>query len=130
MFTVLCRVDNATIWYPNAKLYSEPMINLSKSKNKWEKLLVRVFDAASYSRGWPPPPHQLLVDLATPFAALLDRLNTALPAFFKTLPTEFSGAYTLVLRDVKDPLKGQVAVFYEFAHCGRHRVRAYIQHQL
>ena len=41
MFTVLCRVDNAIIWYPNAKLYSEPMINLSKSKNKWEKLLVR-----------------------------------------------------------------------------------------
>ena len=65
-----------------------------------------------------PPSLQLLVDLATPFAALLDRLNSALPALFKTLPSEFSGAYTLVLRDVKDPLKGQVAVFYEFAHCG------------
>jgi hypothetical protein len=64
-----------------------------------------------------PPSLQLLVDLATPFAALLDRLNSALPALFKTLPSEFSGAYTLVLRDVRrDKYNGRVVASVEIGN--------------
>lgn len=95
--TKVKRWDGAIIYFPNIVLDSNPLVNLSRSSNKWESF-------------------KLWCDIGTPaisFDVLRERIKVYLDA-----EAEFSGEFTAIVLAAGDPMKIQLGIFFEFSFNG------------
>ncbi|KAK9844135.1 hypothetical protein WJX81_005562 [Elliptochloris bilobata] len=98
--TTLLRWDGVKIWYPNAKLLLEPVMNVARSNNRWEGF-------------------KALVDIITP-ASVFEAVDAAVTAHMKSekAATEFTGEHICVANFATDPQKVTLCVWWEFSHPG------------
>eukprot|EP00891_Asterochloris_glomerata_P004863 jgi/Astpho2/4863/Aster-05797 len=104
--TVMRRSDGARLWYPNAKLSQNAVINISRSENKSERFKVSNI-----------VPQLFLVDHTTP-ASVLEAISKAVEHHYQQHPGEFDSKKSVLFRDCSDPLKIMLAVSFTFSHCG------------
>lgn len=95
---VLRRWDGARLWWPNNLLSANPLINLSRSNNKWEDL-------------------EVYVDISTP-AEVWDVLRKAVEEYTADHPESFSGQCAIFCFGASDPLKLLLGVFFEYSFNG------------
>ncbi|EIE26550.1 hypothetical protein COCSUDRAFT_39616 [Coccomyxa subellipsoidea C-169] len=95
---VLRRADGVRIFFPITKLSVEPVLNVSRSNNRWEGFKV-------------------LVDISTP-AATFDCVDAAVAAHLAANPNDFTGKHLVVANNAGDPLKYMLCVWWEYCHQG------------
>ncbi|KAK9786905.1 hypothetical protein WJX73_008469, partial [Symbiochloris irregularis] len=100
--TMVTRWDGVKLWFPNVKLASGEVANVSRSNNRWEGFKVQV-------------------DISTP-KEVFDQVDAAVGALFTAHPTEFSGSRLVVANFAGDPLKYTLCVWWEYGHTG-HELR-------
>lgn len=96
--TKVKRWDGACIYYPNTILNQNPLINLSRSDNKWEFF-------------------KLYLDIGTP-GSVFEALNERIAEHLGTFAGEFTGQFSAMNISSGDPMKIQLGVFFEFSHNG------------
>ncbi|KAK9815600.1 hypothetical protein WJX72_006571 [[Myrmecia] bisecta] len=96
--TVIKQWNGTRIWYPNSKLIAMPIINITRSDNKWESFMVYL----DYNT--PPP--------------VFDMIKARVQEFLEGRPAEFSGAMSCFVVACSDPMKIQLGVYFEYQHPG------------
>ncbi|KAI3428453.1 hypothetical protein D9Q98_007280 [Chlorella vulgaris] len=96
--TVLSRWDGGRIYFPNSRLNTEQLLNLSRSSNKGETL-------------------KLSLDLSTSLE-IVEMLRASVEDHVKGNPTDFSGASSVNVRALGDPMKLAIGIYYEYSHNG------------
>ncbi|KAK9863795.1 hypothetical protein WJX84_010731 [Apatococcus fuscideae] len=95
---VLRRWDGARIWYPTTAIISIPLLNLTRSNNKWEFF-------------------QVYLDFDTP-ASVLETVEEQVSRHLDNHPKEFSGAHNIFHNAIGNPLKLRLGIFFEYNHTG------------
>jgi len=96
--TKVKRWDGACVYFPNSVLDTNPLINLSRSDNKWE-----------FFKVW--------CDIGTP-ASAFDEINARLKEYLEDQSGEFTGQFSAMNIAGGDPMKIQLGVFFEYTFNG------------
>ncbi|KAL3160440.1 hypothetical protein ABBQ32_010760 [Trebouxia sp. C0010 RCD-2024] len=95
--TVLKRWDGGRIWYPNSMINTVPILNVTRSENKWE--FFKVF-----------------LDVGHPLG-VFESIRAEVMKFLEDNPKSYSGKGQVINCSAGDPLKIQLGFFFEYAHC-------------
>ncbi|KAL0029403.1 hypothetical protein WJX77_004930 [Trebouxia sp. C0004] len=96
--TVLKRWDGCRIWYPNSLMNVVPILNITRSENKWE--FFKVF-----------------LDVGVP-SSVYDTMRSEVMKFLEDNPKSYTGKGQVINCSAGDPMKVQLGFFFEYAHCG------------
>ncbi|KAL0039998.1 hypothetical protein WJX79_001782 [Trebouxia sp. C0005] len=95
--TVLKRWDGCRIWYPNSLINVVPILNITRSENKWE--FFKVF-----------------LDVGVP-SSVYETMRAEVMKFLEDNPKSYTGKGQVINCSAGDPMKVQLGFFFEYAHC-------------